>query len=197
KGVATISGNSSDVDSDVVRVEVKIGSGGSWEEANGTLDWTYIFDTATVADGDHIIYVRAYDGIHYSDVISLKVRIDNPPVVVINEESQTVNISSFLMSWSTNATDIQYYEVKISGNEWINVGSNTSYTFVLSEGENTLYIRGIDNGDNIGVEGSITVTYEKQGKAVTSFLLEVLILLIIILVIIFISIILLRHKRRV
>ncbi len=133
KGTATISGNASDVDSDVVKVEVKIDSDGIWQEATGTLDWTHVFDTTTVNDGYHLIYAKAYDGIHYSDIISLNVRIDNPPVVIINEESQTVNASSFLMSWSTNATDIQYYEIKISGNQWINVGSNTSYTFALSE----------------------------------------------------------------
>ncbi|MBU4190113.1 MAG: right-handed parallel beta-helix repeat-containing protein [Candidatus Thermoplasmatota archaeon] len=197
KGVVNITGNSSDVDSDVVRVEVKIDSG-VWQEATGTLDWTYLFDSTTVVDGYHIIYVRADDGIHCSDIISLKVRIDNPPIVIINEESQTVNTSSFLMSWSTNATDIQYYEIRIGGNEWINVGTNTSYTFILSEGKNTLYVRGVDNGGNIGVEDSIVVTYEKQGKAVTSSSTSgILILLVIILVIIFISIILLRHKRRI
>ncbi len=196
KGVVNITGNASDVDSDVVRVEVKIGSGGSWEEASGTLDWTYIFDTATVNDGYHLIYAKAYDGIHYSDIISLNVRIDNPPIVIINEESQTVNTSSFLLSWSTNATDIQYYEIKISGNQWINVGTNTSYMFVLSEEKNTLYVRGRDNSGNIGTEDSIMVTYEKQGKAVVSSPLEILILLVIILFIIFLFIILLKKWKR-
>ncbi|MDI6916752.1 MAG: hypothetical protein QMC80_03045, partial [Thermoplasmatales archaeon] len=83
------------------------------------------------------------------------------------------------------------------GNQWINVGSNTSYTFVLSEGENTLYIRGIDNGNNIGAEDSIIVTYEKKGKVEPSSTLEMLIVLVIILLVIFIFIILLRHKRRI
>jgi len=194
KGVATISGNSSDVDSDVVRVEVKIDNEGVWEEATGTLTWTYTFDTTNVADGHHIIYVRADDGIHYSDVISLNVRIDNPPIVIINEESQTVNTSSFLLSWSTNATDIQYYEIKISGNQWINVGTNTSYTFTLLEGKNTLYARGIDNGDNIGAEDSIIVTYEKKEKT-SSSTSELLLILVIILVIIFIFIIMLKKWK--
>ena len=194
KGMVTISGNASDVDSDVVKVEVKIDNEGVWEEANGTLDWTYLFDATNVTDGNYVIYAKAYDGIHYSDIISLSVRIDNPPVVIINEESQTVNTSSFLMSWSTNATDIQYYEIKISGNQWINVGTNTSYTFVLSEGENTLYVRGIDNGDNIGAEDSIIVTYEKQGKALT-FPLENLLLVIIVLFVIFLFIVLLVRRR--
>jgi len=135
KGIVNITGGSSDVDSDVVKVEVKIDNDGVWQEATGTLDWTYVFDTTNLTDENYVIYAKAYDGIHYSDVASLKVRIDNPPTVVINEESQTVNVSSFLMSWTTNATDIQYYEVRIGGNQWINVGSNTSYTFVLSEGK--------------------------------------------------------------
>ena len=195
KGVATISGNSSDVDSDVINVEVKIDNDGSWQEATGTLDWTYLFDTTNVTDGNHVIYAKAYDGIHYSEVISLKVRIDNPPVVIINEESQTVNTSSFQMSWSTNATDIQYYEVKISGNQWINVGTNTSHTFILSEEKNTLYVRGVDNGYNTGVEDSIMVAYEKKGKALT-FSLENLLLIIIMLFVIFLFIVLFVRRRR-
>ncbi|MDI6916481.1 MAG: right-handed parallel beta-helix repeat-containing protein [Thermoplasmatales archaeon] len=196
KGIVNITGNSSDVDSDVVKVEVKVDSDGVWQEATGTLNWTYTFDTTTVTDGNYVIYAKAYDGIHYSDIISLSVRIDNPPIVIINEENQTVNTSSFLMSWSTNATDIQYYEVKISGNQWINVGSNTSYTFVLSEGKNTLYVRGIDNGDNIGLEDSIMVTYEKKGKVETPSTLEMLLVLVIILLVIFIFIILLKKWKR-
>ncbi|MDI6917733.1 MAG: hypothetical protein QMC80_08070, partial [Thermoplasmatales archaeon] len=77
----------------------------------------------------------------------------------------------------------------------INVGSNTSYTFVLSEGKNTLYIRGIDNGDNTGDADSIIVTYEKQGKALI-FSLENILLIIIMLFVIFLFIVLFVRRRR-
>jgi len=56
-------------------------------------------------------------------------------------------------------------------------------------------VRGIDNGDNIGAEDSIIVTYEKQGKALI-FSLENILLIIIVLFVIFLFIVLLVRRRR-
>ncbi len=56
-------------------------------------------------------------------------------------------------------------------------------------------MRGIDNSDNIGTEDSIMVTYEKQGKAVT-FSLENLLLIIIVLFVIFLFIVLFVRRRQ-
>jgi hypothetical protein len=84
-----------------------------------------------------------------------------PPKVTITEESQRVTEKSFTLHWTTNAIDVQYYEVSIDGIEWTNVGLATTYEFTLSKGENTLYVRAADLAGNIGLSSYIIVTYKK------------------------------------
>jgi|GEM_PF-1380892 len=53
-------------DSLVVLVEVRIDDG-PWKPARGTLDWSYVLDTASLMNGRHNITVRSFDGARYSE----------------------------------------------------------------------------------------------------------------------------------
>jgi hypothetical protein len=75
-GAITISGNASDSDGNVITVYVKINNG-TWEPANGTTSWSFVWNTSTVSNGWHTIYARAFDGIDYSDVVSVSLYVDN------------------------------------------------------------------------------------------------------------------------
>jgi parallel beta-helix repeat protein len=75
-GTYTIAGNSSDPDGAVEKVEIRI-DGGQWILAMGNESWTYDWDTTTVADGNHTIYARSYDGENYSTEVSLILIVDN------------------------------------------------------------------------------------------------------------------------
>ncbi|MDI6916556.1 MAG: carboxypeptidase-like regulatory domain-containing protein [Thermoplasmatales archaeon] len=97
-----------------------------------------------------------------TEKICLVVKDVTLPSVAIVELDQTVNTSTFTMHWSTDAIDLKYYEVRINNGDWVNIGTNTSYIFVLSKGTNTLYVRGTDTADNTGTADSITVTYTKK-----------------------------------
>jgi hypothetical protein len=192
-GIIEIRGEASDIDSEIVYVEIKIDNN-TWQRATGTLSWNFSVDTTKYTDGEHSVYARAWDGRYYSNVVCLKVNVDNPPIVTIIEEDQTVKEAYFTINWTTDAADIQYYEIKINNENWVNVENKTSYTFTLAEGKNTLYVRGIDKGNNTGIADAVIITYEKVGYAV--FPKHALIVIIVLTAIVCLCILLLkRHKK--
>jgi hypothetical protein len=76
-GVYKIKGTAEPVgDNPIKKVEVKIDKG-SWQRAKGTTSWVYTWDTTEVRDGSHKIYVRAYDGEKYSNIIMRDVSVEN------------------------------------------------------------------------------------------------------------------------
>lgn len=71
-GVVVISGVAEDDDGDIVRVEVRVDEG-AWEEAQGTTAWSYSLNTSNLADGEHTISARAFDGEEYSDITAISI----------------------------------------------------------------------------------------------------------------------------
>jgi hypothetical protein len=61
----------------IIRVEVQVDSG-AWRTADGNVNWTFVIDTKKLADGQHDIQARAYDGMNYSEPVSVSVTVDNP-----------------------------------------------------------------------------------------------------------------------
>jgi PGF-CTERM protein len=74
-GKVKIKGTAGD-DTDVVRVEVRV-DGGAWETAEGTTSWTYEVDTSDMAEGNHTVEVRSYDGEKYSDPEEVTFEVDH------------------------------------------------------------------------------------------------------------------------
>ncbi len=77
-----ISGISSDPDGDedIRMVEVQI-SDNDWNQADGTTQWSYNWNTYDFGDGMYTINVRSFDGEKYSDVQSISLEVDNPEAV--------------------------------------------------------------------------------------------------------------------
>ena len=77
-----ISGNCSDPDGNetVERIEVKVG-GNEWSPIKAAPRWSYHLNTNELADGYYTVKVRAWDGVQYSDVKEITIRIDNPEMV--------------------------------------------------------------------------------------------------------------------
>ncbi|UCE73841.1 MAG: hypothetical protein JSV56_12600 [Methanomassiliicoccales archaeon] len=77
-GTITILGEASDPDGDgtLQFVEIKIDDE-DWDIADGLKAWSYELDTTDYDNGQHIIYVRAYDGRNYSEEYSLSVEVEN------------------------------------------------------------------------------------------------------------------------
>jgi fibronectin type 3 domain-containing protein len=76
KGKFEILGTSSDPDSSVHRVEIKIDSD-NWVQVKGTTSWSYEWDTTSVPNGLHKITARAFDGQKYSPEINATILVDN------------------------------------------------------------------------------------------------------------------------
>ena len=72
----TISGNATDEDGVIERVEISI-DGGDWITIEEIDSWNFEWDSTTVDDGDHTVRVRAFDGTDYSDVVPLTLSVSN------------------------------------------------------------------------------------------------------------------------
>ncbi|MCK4457313.1 MAG: fibronectin type III domain-containing protein [Thermoplasmata archaeon] len=79
-GDITVAGTSHDPDGAVVTVEVKMDDG-PWTPVSGTVSWSYEWDTTSVADGNHTIHARSFDGTTYSAEVAVTIHINNtvPP----------------------------------------------------------------------------------------------------------------------
>ena len=71
------------------RIEIKI-NGTDWVEAEGTLEWSYDWNTYKHQNGDTVIYVRAWDGTDYSEITEVTVRVQNPKTSETDEHKWAV-----------------------------------------------------------------------------------------------------------
>jgi parallel beta-helix repeat protein len=127
------------------------------------LSWTEGNIITITQDGKWKIKYYSTDNVGNEEIPTIiEVWLDaTPPIAIITEESQRVTEKSFTLHWTTNAIDVQYYEVSMDSIEWTNVDLATSYEFTLVKGENTLYVRAVDVAGNIGPSSFIVVTYKK------------------------------------
>jgi len=88
-----IHGICSDVNHDIKRVELQIDND-EWREVDGISPWSYEWDTFQFTDGNYTIQVRAWDGVHYSDMQSVSVFVHNPETVESDEHRWAVFIAA-------------------------------------------------------------------------------------------------------
>jgi parallel beta-helix repeat protein len=75
-GIYNVTGNASDSDGDVDRVEIRIDEGAWFHVWN--IPWSLVWDTTAFINGEHTIYARSYDGDNYSEEVHVTVTVDNP-----------------------------------------------------------------------------------------------------------------------
>ena len=80
-GIVKITGTAFDEDGEkqIQIIEIRI-NGSDWITAEGTVEWSYDWNTFSTKDGNTIIYARAFDGIDYSEIIEIEVQIQNPEI---------------------------------------------------------------------------------------------------------------------
>ncbi|MBC7080659.1 MAG: tandem-95 repeat protein [Thermoplasmatales archaeon] len=71
-----IQGFASDEDGNetIQKVEIRVDSG-HWQDAEGKISWSYLLNISEFAEGEHLIYVRSFDGIDYSEEDYVKIEI--------------------------------------------------------------------------------------------------------------------------
>lgn len=71
-------------------VDVRIDNETSWRNATGSSAWNYTWDSHSYSKGYHNISARANSGATYSDIVSVRVYINNtPPKAIVIEASAT------------------------------------------------------------------------------------------------------------
>lgn len=76
KGVVELRGWASDKNN-ISRVQVSLDNGATYNDAEGTTDWRYVFDTRVIQDGTHVVFVKIWDGYDITGLYSSLINIDN------------------------------------------------------------------------------------------------------------------------
>ena len=161
--------------------------------SNDSINWTVVTNNSylfiNLSAGNNTLYVRGVDNAgNVGETVSINVFVDTTkPIIAVPEQNVKTNKNSFTVSWSSNDTDTQYYEVSYDGITWIPVEENeTSYTFTnLSKGENKPYIRAVDNANNTDqVIITVTVTTTPLPINWTQYIIIVIIPVVVIIVLV-------------
>jgi hypothetical protein len=110
----------------------------------------------SVADGSHVVYVRAFDKAGNSNETNVSFKVDTTPpsVSIISPSVSIIRSSNVTIVWSgsDNGSGINHYEIKLNNGSWINLENVTSYTyFELDDGNYTVYVEAVDNAGNPSV----------------------------------------------
>ncbi|MDR2619233.1 MAG: hypothetical protein LBC62_10225 [Treponema sp.] len=84
KGTVQISGVASDKN-DIGRIQISLDNGNTYNDAYGTTEWLYQFNTKILQDGTHVVFVRVWDGYNITALYSSLINVDNTaPEVVLD-----------------------------------------------------------------------------------------------------------------
>jgi len=126
---------------------------------------TTSYQVTGLSDGPYTANVTAVNlaGLSNSSVVSFGVDTTPPTVTITSPTSgATFTTSNVAVNWTgSDATSgISYYEVRNDSGSWINVGTNTSYTFSgLPDGNHTVDVRAFDYaGNNATASVNFTVS---------------------------------------
>ncbi|NLX46793.1 MAG: hypothetical protein GXY70_01275, partial [Euryarchaeota archaeon] len=172
-GSVTVVWTGSDDISGISHYNISI-DGGAWMTATSP----YAFNG--LAQGDHVIIVKAFDlvGNNASASVNMTVDATPPNVEVLSPMGGYVNTTgSITITWTGNDTDsgIDHYEVSWEGMNPVSVSNATfTYTFTgLSDGSHLLTVVAVDkvgltSQDQVAVvvdtgPPSLTITYPAEG----------------------------------
>ena len=146
-----VSWTASDDASGIDHYEVKMNNG-NW--INVGMSTTYTF--SSLEDKNYTVYVKAIDRAGNSIIKSASFTVDTTPpeLQITSPAHETIfDCSDVTIEWtaSDNVSGIDHYELKISNDNWVNVGTNTTHTFhSLADKNYTAYVKAIDlAGNNI------------------------------------------------
>jgi len=151
----------SDANSGIDHYEIRIDSS-SWIDVGTTTSYQF----TNLNDGDHTVEVKAVDkaGNEMTDNVSFTVDTTSPTVEITSPTSGSIyNTSDISVVWSGSDTTsgIDHYEIKLDSNNWINVGTNTTYTFInVPDGNHQISVKVVDKAGNTAVD-AINVIIDK------------------------------------
>ena len=174
-GVSTIRGTAN-ASLGIAAIQVHV-DGGEWQNATGSVTWTFDLNTTALSDGPHRIAARTFDGTHYSSEATIDVTVDNsPPSVVIRSPLGGAYVAASLAIANWSATDpvsgVERIEVQLdTSSPLVLPGTATNQSFAnLAGGAHSLTVRAIDRAGNVG-ERSVAFIADASGPT-TAFSID-------------------------
>ena len=78
KETVTLKGWASDKNG-ISKVQISVDNGATYNDAVGTTNWSYKFDTRVIKDGTHVVFIKIWDGYEVTGIYSSLINIDNTP----------------------------------------------------------------------------------------------------------------------
>ncbi|MEM4539797.1 MAG: Ig-like domain-containing protein, partial [Candidatus Korarchaeota archaeon] len=187
----TVAWSGSDALSGIDHYEVRI-DGGSWINVGTSTSHTF----TNLAEGTHTIEVKAVDVAGNIATSTVTVGVDvTPPLIEILSPSKgsVLSVTKVNVTWkgSDALSGIDHYEVRISGGEWINVGTNTSYVFEnVAPGDRIIYVKAVDKAGNADVA---SVTFRIEALAP---IIQLIITIVIFAAIVAVAAVLLKRRKK-
>lgn len=167
RGEVNVTGNASDMDGEVERVEVKIDDG-RWREANGTSPWNVTWDTTLWNSGNHTITARAWDGSDYSENETINVTVDRAPSVTIenpDEDDEVEGVVDVRGTASDPENSLDQVRVHVDDGPWQNVTGTSQWSFSwnttnVTDGNHSLTVEADDGNLTATEVVNVTVANE-------------------------------------
>ncbi|MBS3817285.1 MAG: hypothetical protein KGY76_06960 [Candidatus Thermoplasmatota archaeon] len=140
---------------------------GEWQDTEGEMRYTFF----NLPDGEFNVEVRASDesGNSGSDDVNFLVDTTPPEIDIISpEEEKVFDNDSVKVEWqcSDNTSGVNYYQIRINGGEWKEVGEYTEHDLTdLSDGEYEVEIKAVDNAGNNNTETTVFEIDSEQGSS--------------------------------
>ncbi len=158
----TVKGTASD-NIGLSKVEVKVGSSGTWKTATGTKSWS---QSVTLELGSNTIYARATDisGNPSETTVVVTYAETIKPIISITSPTSKQKFTTASVTISGTASDnvgLSKVEVKVgSSGAWQTATGTKSWSrsVTLASGSNTIYARATDTSGNTK-ETTVAVTY--------------------------------------
>ncbi len=174
-GVVWVKGNATDDDGDdtIDRVEVSV-NGEEWENATGTDSWTFTWDTNDLLNDVYELEIRAFDGIDYSEELTISLIVKNVagniiPTIQINSPLDNGIVEGdVVITGSADDEDgtIETIEISIDNTSWVLVQGTTYWIFewdseAVENGQHVIKVRAYD-GEDHSEEFIITLIVENK-----------------------------------
>ncbi len=118
--IVEISGTASVSNGRIQSIEYKIDDY-TWKMGEGDEDWSFKWDTTTVENGLHYVFIRSFDGIEYSNPIELPLRVVNIGCVLINPINGSKVDDTITIKGTSFGENVIEVLVKIGNEPWVQV----------------------------------------------------------------------------
>jgi subtilisin family serine protease len=177
--IITINGRASVSKGNIQEVEYNINDG-AWELAQGQGDWSIEWDTTTVKNGLQTVNIRSSDGIEYSLVFNLTLKVVNIGCRFIDPMNGSSVKGTVLIQGTSFGSGVSNVQIKIDDEAWEPVeptsGGNNFTTWEYSwnskkvgDGTHTLSIRAY-NFEWYSIPNEIEVIIENKSESSSGFL---------------------------